>query len=215
MGARILAGGLALLALGLLTAVAVSAAPSSSPEERLRQVQGSKASLAQAVEAGRKVAAFCSNCHGEQGHSKTSEVPNLAGQSPAYLLEQLRRFAGGQRQNDFMQGLAKALADHDRVNVALYFSGQSPRPAAAPGPADAAGRELYARQCVSCHGDNAYGRDGAPRLAGQQLDYLLLAIPRHRERAADYPERAAMLQVGSKLSEPQLRQVVAFLSALK
>lgn len=214
MSARIVGSGLALvLALWGLTAAPVSAAP--APEDRLRQLQGNKASLAQAVEAGRKVAAFCSNCHGEQGHSKTSDVPNLAGQSPAYLLEQLRRFAGGQRQNEFMQGLAKALADNDRVNVVLYFSGQLPRPAAVSGRADAAGRELYARQCVSCHGENAYGRDRAPRLAGQQLDYLLRAIPRHRERAAEYPDRAAMLEVGSKLSEPQLRQVVAFLSALK
>ena len=45
----------------------------------------------------RKVAAFCANCHGEGGNSVKPDVPNLAGQNTAYLLDQVRQFSDGRR----------------------------------------------------------------------------------------------------------------------
>ncbi|MDP3440591.1 MAG: c-type cytochrome, partial [Azonexus sp.] len=64
-------------------------------QERIKAVQADPAARKAAVEAGKKTAFFCANCHGEDGVSKTPEVPNLAGQNPGYLLEQIRKFAAG------------------------------------------------------------------------------------------------------------------------
>ena len=51
---------------------------------------------------GRKVAAVCANCHGAGGNSSKPTVPNLAGQNPVYLLEQVRQFADGRRRDMWM-----------------------------------------------------------------------------------------------------------------
>src|SRR4051812_22777797 len=42
-----------------------------------------------AYKHGSKIATFCSNCHGESGHSLKPEVPNLAGQNTIYVMTQL------------------------------------------------------------------------------------------------------------------------------
>lgn len=188
----------------------------AAADDRLRQLQLNKAALARAADAGHKVASFCFNCHGEDGHSKMADVPNLAGQSPAYLVEQLLRFGAGTRKNEFMQGLAKVLSDEDRVNVAVFFATQPPRPAAASaGGAEVSGRDIYKRECISCHGEKGYGHDQIPRLAGQQKEYLMRSMPRHRERAGEHADKKAMREAMARLSDSDMRQVAAYLSALK
>lgn len=171
---------------GLLAAVGLvvmsaSALAQTALQERLKTVQGDPPALKTAVEAGRKATFFCANCHGEDGLSKTPDVPNLAGQNPAYLLEQVRKFASGERKDPFMQGLIKVLKDEERVQAALYYA-TAP---AVPAPADAAqvprGKELFAKLCVRCHGEQARGNEFYPRLAGQKLPYLQSSITRYRD----------------------------------
>lgn len=48
----------------------------------------------EAMRAGRNRALLCSYCHGDDGNSVKPEVPNLAGQNPVYLLDQIGKFAG-------------------------------------------------------------------------------------------------------------------------
>jgi cytochrome c553 len=56
----------------------------------------------QLVVLGRKAAAVCAYCHGDGGNSVKPDVPNLAGQNTAYLLEQIQQFSDGRRRNEFM-----------------------------------------------------------------------------------------------------------------
>lgn len=174
MRALILAFGI-VLACGQAWAQAV-------PAERLKALQNDPNALKNAVEAGKKAAFFCVNCHGENGLSKIKEVPNLAGQNAAYLLEQIRKFGTGERKDQFMQGLIKVLKDEERVQIALYYTGLQVPPSPAADPSQVAhGKELFNKLCVRCHGEQARGNELFPRIAGQHLVYLKSSIARYRD----------------------------------
>ena len=149
--------------------------------DRLKAVQNDPAAVKAAVEAGRKASFFCANCHGDEGISKSPEVPNLAGQNPAYLLEQIRKFGSGERKDQFMQGLIKVLKDEDRIQLALFYANSPVAPSAADAGQVARGKELFAKLCVRCHGDQARGNELYPRLAGQKMAYLQSSITRYRD----------------------------------
>lgn len=170
----------ALVALFLPVAIAQPTAV-----ERMKSVQADTAALPAAVEAGKKAAFFCANCHGDAGSSKLPEVPNLAGQNPEYLLEQMRKFVSGERKDAFMQGLIKVLKDEERVNIALFYANT---PVVA-GRADAGqvkqGQQMFEKLCVRCHGDKAHGDKMIPRLAGQQVTYLEQSVRRYRDKTGE------------------------------
>lgn len=170
----------ALVALFLPVAIAQPTAV-----ERMKSVQADTAALPAAVEAGKKAAFFCANCHGDAGSSKLPEVPNLAGQNPEYLLEQMRKFVSGERKDAFMQGLIKVLKEEERVNIALFYANT---PVVA-GRADAGqvkqGQQMFEKLCVRCHGDKAHGDEMIPRLAGQQVTYLEQSVRRYRDKTGE------------------------------
>lgn len=169
-----------ILAVGVLVASGlVQAQPAL--QERVKTVQADPVALKAAVDAGKKATFFCANCHGEDGVSKTSDVPNLAGQNPGYLLEQIRKFSVGERKDAFMQGLIKVLKDEERLQVALYYASVTVLPTPADAALVAQGQALFAKLCVRCHGEQARGNEVYPRLAGQKLPYLKTAITRYRD----------------------------------
>lgn len=169
-----------LLAVGFVAASGlVQAQPAL--QERVKVVQADPVALKAAVDAGKKATFFCANCHGEDGVSKTTDVPNLAGQNPGYLLEQIRKFATGERKDAFMQGLIKVLKDEERLQVALYYANATVRPTPADAVQVAKGKVLFTKLCVRCHGEQAHGNEVYPRLAGQKQPYLQSSITRYRD----------------------------------
>lgn len=165
----------------VLSAACSSALAQIALPERLKVAQADPSVLKAAVDAGKKAAFFCANCHGDDGVSKTSDVPNLAGQNPEYLLEQIRKFASGERKDPFMQGLIKVFKDEDRLHIALYYANMSVRPTVADVAQATKGKALFTKLCVRCHGEQAHGTEVYPRLAGQKLPYLQTAITRYRD----------------------------------
>ncbi|NJD26320.1 MAG: cytochrome c4 [Betaproteobacteria bacterium] len=151
--------------------------------ERIKTSAADPAGQRAMAEAGRKNAAFCANCHGEEGVSSQPGVPNLAGQNPAYLLDQIRKFGSGERKDPFMQGLIKVLKEEEREQLAAFYAS---RPASPASQADAAlaarGRDLFVRQCQGCHGEQARGTDAYPRLAGQRATYLQTTLTNFRDQ---------------------------------
>lgn len=70
----------------------------------------------------------CVTCHGPDGQGFEADFPPLAGQSAAYLIEQINRWQSGQRDNDpqhLMRAVAVQLTDADKANVAAYFANRS------------------------------------------------------------------------------------------
>lgn len=208
-----LRGALVGLALGVLS-VAAWAAPTDR-EQLARLVKAAPAEQQAARDAGRKAAFFCANCHGEGGLSKYGEVPNLAGQNPVYVLNQMEAFLTGKRKDAFMQGLMKVLSAQEKANIALFYAAQPVPPAVAEaGPRAAEGREHFVHNCVRCHGAEARGGENFPRLAGQQAEYLRRNLTRYLKNAPErsYPPMTAAVTV---LGEKNIDAVVDYLSSLK
>jgi len=160
---------------------AQTTAQGNPAQERLKSLSADPVALRAAIDAGKKATFFCANCHGEDGISKTPDVPNLAGQNPAYLLEQIRKFGAGERKDQFMQGLIKVLKDEERIQVAHYYASIKVPPSAADNSQVPRGKELFSKLCVRCHGEQARGNELFPRLAGQKVPYLKSSITRYRD----------------------------------
>ena len=80
-------------------------------------------SWADDVAAGRaKSDVACALCHGAIGISTLPNAPNLAGQQAIYVVEQLRNYRSGQRQNPVMNVIAKNLTDSEISHLGAWFS---------------------------------------------------------------------------------------------
>jgi cytochrome c553 len=78
---------------------------------------------AQDAAAGRvKADAACGLCHGPTGIATMPSAPNLAGQAPIYLSEQLKNYRSGKRQHEVMSVIAKPLTDAEIANLAAWYS---------------------------------------------------------------------------------------------
>lgn len=67
----------------------------------------------------------CASCHGAEGSDSDSGAPSLAGQSGAYLSEQLRRWRSGERYGDplgQMRQAARALQEEEISPLADYIA---------------------------------------------------------------------------------------------
>lgn len=78
---------------------------------------------AQDAAAGRaKADAACALCHGQHGVATMPSAPNLAGQAPIYLSEQLKHYRSGKRQHEVMSVIAKPLTDTEIANLAAWYN---------------------------------------------------------------------------------------------
>ncbi len=201
-----------LIALGFLTMSAAAQGQSTLPE-RLKAVQGDPVVLKAALDAGRRTTFFCANCHGEEGISKAPEVPNLAGQNPAYLLEQIRKFSVGERKDQFMQGLIKVLNDDERVQVALFYASLPVAPTRADPALAAHGKVLFDKLCLRCHGERAHGAELYPRIASQNVVYLQASIRRYRDRTGVRNNQLMSIATGG-LKDDEIVAIASYLSQL-
>lgn len=196
----------------MLFACVASSAWAQSPE-RLKAILADPSARAVAADAGRKTSSFCANCHGIDGNSKLSEVPNLAGQNPIYLLNQVHKFYTGERRDQWMEPVIKLLSETERINIVTYYISQSVVPAsnAAPNPD---GKAIYQRVCFRCHGDQARGGERFPRLAGQQNTYLIRSLTRYRDRTGTRME-PEMLAMTAALKDSDIKAVADYLSSFR
>jgi cytochrome c553 len=67
------------------------------------------------------LAAACAACHGANGQGMAPN-PALAGKSEAQLIQALKDFKSGKRDNAIMKGMASSLSDQDIENLAAYYA---------------------------------------------------------------------------------------------
>ncbi len=77
----------------------------------------------EAAAKGQAIASKCAACHGADGHASNGSFPNLAGQSKDYLINALKAYKGGARNNALMAGIAKDLSEPDAESAAAYYAG--------------------------------------------------------------------------------------------
>lgn len=221
-----------LVTMGVAASLLVGAAAKAQDEAHLKErerilkliekVDSTDERRATAVKKGSERISFCSHCHGEDGNSKRPEIPNLAGQNPAYLLEQWDLFADGKRKNFVMQTLAKEFTLEDKINIAVYYSHQEPAGDQAIDEALATkGKKIFEEVCQFCHGPNGKGEQGYARLAGQQIEYVKLTLQRYRKNANSAPDpneikrtNPRMEQVTQNLSDADIAAVAHYIASL-
>ena len=203
------------LAVLILAAGGVSAAPPVPVETRLNSVMADAKAREAAAAAGRRAAFLCVHCHGENGVSALDYVPNLAGQNPVYLLNQIEKFGDGRRNDEFMSGLVKVLKPEDRFNMAIFYASQTVTVPPAKDPYLAqAGAKHFARACAGCHGAQARGSKEVARLAGQQPVYIRNALQGYRQ-GSGLRSDPRMTGVAKSLSDPDISALAAYLSSLR
>ena len=184
-------------------------------DTRLQQAMADPKLADELYKAGRKVSAVCANCHGDGGNSTKPSVPNLAGQNPAYLLEQVRQFADGRRRYEFMEGMIRAMNSDEKIGMVLFYAAQpvTPKPVA-----DAAllakGQEIFGKNCFRCHGDMGRGNDQIARIAGQQTDYLRSTLKRYRD-GPNTRANSIMTPNTKLLTDADIESLVAYVSSMQ
>lgn len=207
----------AMMAASLLWPAAAQSVRSSAKVDldvRFREVQTDTQLAENLFKIGRKVAAVCANCHGDGGNSTKPSIPNLAGQNPAYLLEQIRQFSDGRRRNEFMEGMIRAMNADEKIGMVLYYSAQevTHKPAANAEMA-AKGQGIFSKNCFRCHGDAGRGSDQIARIAGQQPDYLSLTLKRYRD-GAEVRANSIMTPNTKHLTNADIDAVVTYVSSM-
>ena len=64
----------------------------------------------------------CITCHGEKGMSQLPNAPHIAGQPVFYLVDQLKAYRSGKRQNQVMAVIAKPLSDEQIKEAAAWYA---------------------------------------------------------------------------------------------
>jgi len=161
-----------------------------------------------------ELAVMCEDCHGPDGVSTHSDIPTIAGQSPAYLSKTLKSFqiwgrpcikssyrhGDTSRPRTDMCKIAEGLTGEDIAALGTHFAGQTFVPAKQPFDAGqvAHGAALHQERCESCHEKGGTLPDRAPRTAGQWVPYLKTALK--------------FVPTGEHLVPPAMESVIAGLS---
>ena len=186
---------------------------------------GAFAAQAQDVKAGEKKVAMCIGCHGIVGYQASfpeiHKVPMIAGQNAKYIVSALQAYAKGDRKHPTMRGIAGSLSEQDMNDVAAFYEQQAKLPAAGESipaaPANVA--ELLTKgACVSCHGAN-FSKPIDPRypkLAGQQPDYLTVALKAYKTEKNPQVGRGNAIMAGQvkQFSNAELKAIAGYIATL-
>ena len=176
------------------------------------------------LDNGRRAYLTCAVCHLPEGWgSIDGSYPQIAGQLRTVIIKQLADFRAGNRENPLMYpfsvpgilGGPQEIAD-----VAAYVAQLPMTPHNSVGPGDnlGLGEQLYADNCVDCHGAAGEGdvEEHIPAIAGQHYPYLIRqfdqirsgqrknADPKMQEQIEGFTaeQQAAVLDYTSRLRPP-------------
>lgn len=187
--AAILAAGV--LGAGLMLARAAPAAAGGSSDGTGGDLRAALATPQDIAEGKRVAEASCASCHGLSGipKSKDKDMPNIAGQRPGYLYQEMRVYQNGGRGNTPMNNAVKFLSDDALVKVAAYYANVDPaQPAAASSAKPEAKKadplsagKAAASGCAGCHGETGNtSAAGMPNLVGLDPKYLIGAVKAYK-----------------------------------
>jgi cytochrome c553 len=194
------------------------------------------AKAAGSAAAGQEKAAVCMACHGPDGNSLADNWPKLAGQSPDYIVKQLRDFKAGRRSDEQMSPQVANLTEADMLDLAAFFSTQK----VAPGESDKTlrlqGEQIYRKgkgrpvpttACIGCHGPAGEGNRAwaktwstlptvlAPAIGGQHAAYVDKQLKAYREGSRSNDAAKVMRDITRGLSDIEVKALAAYITGLK
>lgn len=183
----------------------------------------------------------CATCHGDKAMGNDAMgSPRLANVGYVYIVKQLTNFAEDKRTDNVMQqmnGIAKALSEQDRRDLAAYENSFPKDPELSDLTAlKADGKKIgesykgeilvrYGRNgpgvaekdkisaCVSCHGYNGRGADPVyPKIGQQKFTYLVTQLTSWRAASRTNDPMGQMRKVAKNLSDDDINDIATFLS---
>jgi cytochrome c553 len=175
------------------------------------------------VKRGKETYEICGACHLPTGAGRPDGTfPQLAGQHTTVLIKQMADIRMGLRDNPTMYPFAKEMTDpQDLADTSAYIQSlcipvdHGKYEGADAAKQVAAGKELYEKQCVECHGANGEGvkEKFYPVIAGQHYKYLLRQMTEIRDghRRNANPD---MVKVIKPYTNDQLVAISAYQASL-
>ncbi|MBK5105341.1 MAG: hypothetical protein JJE42_13925, partial [Burkholderiales bacterium] len=108
--------------------------------------------------------------------SVDAATSSLAGQDAEYLVKATKAYRTT-RKNWGMQRYIAGLSDKDIDNIAAYYATQEPK---AADQVPTSTQELAAK-CDRCHDQDASPTMAAPKMRGQDKDYLVMSLRAYRD----------------------------------
>lgn len=192
---------------------------------------------------GKDINGVCAGCHGDDGQGgKEGEYPRIAGLPMTYIYRQVKMFQQNTRPNMPMleHVQERQLSDQEILDISAYLTGIQLQTRLVPMdetdpnfnayermmalkrivqiPAYegdvAAGSNLYAKECRSCHGADGWGKPdkGIPQLAGQYTQYLWRQIDKYRDGVRIHDPDAPEDDILPDFTQEELRDILAYLS---
>ena len=195
------------------------------------------------LDIGQEINEVCAGCHGEYAEGgEEGESPRLAGLPAGYMEQELRHFKSKVRLNHPMVPYTKEreLPEEDLLDVSAYIATIELYAKLPPIDEEnfnayerlllskkllnvrriegdyAAGKQLYSRECASCHGRKGDGKlkSQTPLLAGQYTNYLLKQIHAYQKGTRIHDQEEASESIFKEYSEIQIHNLLAYLSIL-
>ncbi len=169
------------------------------------------------VEAGRGKSETCVACHGLGGNATLPGVPSLAAQPAMHTFLQLVQFREKRRRDAQMSPFAEKLTDRDMQDIGAYFAAQTAAPSrfVADAAKAAAGRKvLEAHHCGSCHMPDLSGQNQIPRLAAQNVEYVVKQLRGLRDGSRRDID-GTMASAAQALSDQDIENLAHYLATLK
>jgi cytochrome c553 len=166
------------------------------------------------LEAGRRKAEPCGACHGADGNASSAGTPSLAAQPAWFTHWALIKYRDGRRTDPVMSPLAANLSDADMADLAAFYASQVPRPRTQvlDSVKAADGKRLATlHHCTSCHRPDLSGQHQVPRVAGQDLAYLLKLLRAYKAQTAGDLD-GLMTQAAQPLSEIDMENLAHFMA---
>lgn len=159
----------------------------------------------------------CFLCHGLDGAGDSAGAfPRLTQQVPFYMYKQLVDYASGERENEVMSPIARAMTEPQMENVSYYYSRVSAPYLSRPEPEPevlARGRKIAedglpeagVQACNICHGREGGGNPPLfPYLAGQYALYTELQLRLFRQGARHNDPLGVMREIAEGLSDEDI-----------
>ena len=155
--------------------------------------------------AGKKAAAACGACHGDQGVSGNPATPSLAGQDAQYQEAALQAYKQGARKSESMKAPVASLDEKAIRNLSAFYAAQQPQ---APNVRRPLTLTEWTERCDRCHGVNGNSTDPRmPRLAAQSEEWLEKVLRAYQTGAR---KSSAMAAMSSLMSEADVKELAAY-----
>jgi cytochrome c553 len=167
---------------------------------------------------GEEVYEVCSACHLASGIGRSDgSLPVVSGQHKAVLVKQMVDIRTGHRDNATMLPFAQSMTPQDMADAAAYMNTLklSPKNGKGNGKNVKRGKELYEKDCKSCHGATGAGDEAKfiPMLVGQHFKYMQRQLDEMRAGKRKNADKD-MLKVIKPYSDADIEAVSDYMARL-